>query len=97
VIVGDVAVGEHHGADALTPDQVGQLLFGDDRNPLRVPGPGELRWIAAPFDVGNLRRGKGDDADGLVVAVGDVEVVEVPTCRPTMMTRRMCEAMHSLF
>jgi len=46
----------------------------------RVEPSGERRGIVSAGDAGNLRRGEGDDAYSRIIAVDDIEVVEVAAC-----------------
>ena len=81
LLVPHVGVGEDDDVDVLTLDEVGQLGLVDDRDSLRIKAARELGRIAAPVDVGDLRRGEGDHLVARVVAEHDVEVVEVTTGR----------------
>ena len=80
VLVGDVRVREHDLVGVLTEYDFGELLLGDDGDPLRVPGARELGRIHPTVDVRDLRRGEGDHLDVLTLAKRDVEVVEVAAC-----------------
>ena len=83
VLVGHVAVGEDHEVDLLVGEQVLQLGLGHDLNAVRIERPGQLHGIAAPGDARNLSgRGKRHDLDARVVAVDDVEVMEVAPSGP---------------
>ncbi len=76
-LVGDVAVGEDDAVDLLAREDLLELLLGDDRDPLGVERAGQLRRVAPILDAGDLRRRDGDDLHRGVVAIDDVEVVEV--------------------
>jgi len=75
--VRQVGVGEDHGVHPLTRDERLQTGLVDDRDAVRIVRPGERGRVGAAVDVGNLRRGERDDLGVGVVAVQDVEVVEV--------------------
>ncbi len=77
VLVGHVAVGEDDPVDLLGREDPVELVLRDDRDARRVERTGELRRVATPGDAGDLGRREGDDLDARVVAVDDVEVVEV--------------------
>ena len=78
LLVADVAVGEDDGVDREVADQRLEVRLRADRDALGVAlGAGELRRVAAVGDAGDLRGGEGDNLDGRVVPVHDVEVVEV--------------------
>ena len=82
VLVGDVRVGEVDLVDLPVGDQAGEAVLGDDRDPLWVARPGERWRVGAVVDAGNLGRREGDHLGLGLVAVDDVEVVEVPPSGP---------------
>ncbi len=77
LLMRDVAVGEDDLLDLPITAEGVQLRLVDDRNALGIKHAGELRRIAAAADAGNLRSGERDHLPRRVVAVDDVEVVEV--------------------
>ena len=77
VLVGDVAVGEDDAVDRLAGEDLLEVVLGDDGDPGRVEGPGELGRVAPVGDAGDLGGREGDDLHGGVVAIDDVEVMEV--------------------
>jgi hypothetical protein len=80
--MGHVAVGEDHVMDALPPAKRLQFRLVHDRDALRIEASGEGRGIPAPADARDLGGGEGDDLDGRIVPVGDIEVVKVAPGRP---------------
>jgi hypothetical protein len=76
-LVADVAVREHDLVDPLVGDEPLELRLGMDRDAGRVARPGQLRRVAAVGDAGDLGGGERDDLGRGIVAVDDVEVVEV--------------------
>ena len=75
--VGHVAVRKDDLVDFLLADDGLEVLLGEDRYPPGVVRAGERRRIAPAVDVRNLGGGEGDDLVPVIVAVDDVEVVEV--------------------
>src|SRR5207245_3465765 len=61
-------------------DEPRELLFGKNRDPVRIDFPREGRGVLPSLDSRNLRRGKRDDAVRRIVAEIDVEIVEVAAC-----------------
>ena len=76
-----VAVGEDHCVNAVLVAEKVEIRFVADGDALGVARPGQFRRIAAVGDAGDLRRGEGHHLDGGIVAVDQVEVVEVAPCR----------------
>ncbi len=76
-LVGDVAVGEYDPVDLLAREDAFEIGLRDDVDAVRVEGPGELRRVAPVIDPGDLGGRERDDLDRWVVAIDDVEVVEV--------------------
>ena len=72
-----VAVGEHHLVDAPFAAERLQLGFIENGNALGVARSGQLRRVAAPGDAGDLRCGEGHHLERRIVAVDEVEVVEI--------------------
>ena len=77
VLVGHVRVREDDLVHLVLANQLLELRFRVDRNPVRVELACEERGVDATGDVGDLRGGEGDDLELLAAAVDDVEVVEV--------------------
>ncbi len=77
--VGDVGVGEHHLVDVVVADDVGELGLRPDRDPVRVERPRQRRRVRPVVDPGDLGGRERDHPRRRVVAVDDVEVVEVTT------------------
>jgi hypothetical protein len=75
--VGDVAVGEDDEVDGLIADQAFEVVLGENGNAGGIARAGKRGRIGSAFDVGNLGGGERDHIEGRVVAVADVEVVEV--------------------
>jgi hypothetical protein len=59
-----------------------ELRLFEDRDASRVKPPGKGRRIAAAIDIGNLSCRESDDFNGRIVAVDDIEIVEVPSGGP---------------
>ena len=89
VLVGDVGIGEDDLVDLLVVDEIAELLLGVDRDPVRIAPPGERRQVGPTGDAGDLGRGEGDDLDLGIVAVNDIEVVEVAASAPMITSRRI--------
>ena len=81
VLVRDVGVGEDDLVHVLAAHQVGQLLLGEDRDPVRVARARQRSRVDAAFDVRDLRRREGDHLHVVASPVDDVEVVEVAAGR----------------
>ena len=79
--VRDVAVGEHDRVDALAAADRFELGLVLDRDAVRIARAGQAGGIAAAGDARDLRRREGDDLAGGIVAIDDVEVVEVAAGR----------------
>src|SRR5690606_3770157 len=60
----------------------GKLLFRDDRDALGIRRACQSGRVDASFDVGDLRRGKGDDMIGPILPESDVEVVKIAAGGP---------------
>ncbi len=82
VLVRDIGICEDHIVHAQVDDQSRELVFFVDRDAVRVAAPGELGWIRSVVDVGDLCRGERDDFYSGIVAIHDVEVVEVAAGGP---------------
>jgi hypothetical protein len=80
IAVADVAVGEDGFVDLLVLQEVDELLFGMDRDAIRVELPRDRRRIAAVVDEGDLGRRERNDFDVGVVPVAGVEEVKVSAC-----------------
>lgn len=74
----DVAVGEDDRLRPLVTDEPLELRLGHDRDALRIEGPRQLGRIGAAGDARDLRRREGHHVARGIVAVDDVEVMEVP-------------------
>ena len=79
MLMGDVAISEHHFIDGMSAAQSLELRLFADRNASRVKPPGQRRWVAATIDIGNLSCREGDDFNRRIVAVDHIEIVEVPS------------------
>src|ERR1019366_9595895 len=82
VLVGDIAVGEHHCLDALVANQFFQVLLFKDRDPggiLRTAC--QFRRVAAACNIGGLGGGEGNHLIVGGVAKNDVEIMKVPARR----------------
>ena len=77
VLVVDVGIGKDDLVDAQHADQRRHLALRVDRDARRVELARKLGGIAPAVDVGDLRRGEGDDLVVLVVPEYQVEVVEI--------------------
>ena len=93
--MGKVAVGEHHQLDLVRADQRLELGFRRDGDAFRILRAGERGGIAAPGDAGNLRRGKGHDFERRIVAIDDIEVVEIAPGRAHDHDARAVAAIHA--
>ena len=72
-----VAVGKYDQVDRSVAHDLLELRFGPDRDAGRVERAGELGRISPLGDSGDLGRREGDHLERGIVAVDDVEVVEV--------------------
>jgi hypothetical protein len=79
MLMGDVAVSEHDFIDGMSAAQCLELRLFEDRDASRVKPPGKGRRIAATIDIGNLSCRESDHFNGRIVAVDDIEIVEVPS------------------
>ena len=79
--MGEIAVGEHDLFHLARADQRLEFRLGHDRNALGIERAGERGRIAASGDAGNLGRGKRHDLERRIVAIDDVEVVEIAAGR----------------
>jgi hypothetical protein len=79
--VGHVAVGEDHVVDPLLAAQRFQLRFRHDRDSVGIARPGQGGRIAPLGNARDLRRGEGDDPGVRIVAINQVEIMEVPSRR----------------
>ena len=79
-LVADIAVAERDPVDPLVTDDPLELILGQDRDALRVEGSGELDRIPSIRDARDLRGRESHDLGRRVVAIQDVEVVEVASC-----------------
>lgn len=86
--VRDIAVGENNLIDLIGRDQRLEFLLGVNRDALRIQGASQLRRIATPRNVRNLRCGEGDDSILRTVAIHHVEVVEIAASRSHDQHRR---------
>ena len=82
VFMRDIAVREYDLIDVELADQSQEFALGKDRDAFGVATPGELGWIGASFDIGDLSGRECDDVVVRVVSKVDVEVVEVTTGSP---------------
>jgi len=78
--VGDVAVREDDLLHLPIADDGLEVRLGEDRDALGIEPAGERRGVLAAVDVRDLRGRESHDVVGGVVAVDDVEVVEVAPC-----------------
>ena len=81
VFVSDVAVGKDHFIHTVLDDDVAKIFLGQDGNTLGVKIAGQHGRVFAAVNIGNLSSGESDDFDFLVVAIEDVEVMEVAARR----------------
>src|SRR4029078_1715499 len=79
MLMGDVAVSEHDFIDGMSAAQSLELRLFEDRDAARVKPPGKGRRIAATIDIGHLSCRESDDLNRRIVAVDDIEIVEVPS------------------
>jgi hypothetical protein len=77
VLVGDVAIGENDLIDGMSAAQFFELRLFDDRNAFRIKPTGKRRWITPIIDTDDLSRSEGDDFNGRIVAVDDIEIMEI--------------------
>ena len=79
MLMGDVAVSEHDFIDGTSAAQPLELRLFEDRDASRVKPAGKRRRIAATIDIGDLSCRESDDFNGRIVAVDNIEIVEVPS------------------
>ena len=75
--MGEVAVGEYDLFEFLLADQGFEFGLGQDRNAPGIKRTCQRGRIAPSGDAGNLRRGEGHDLERRIVAVDDIEIVEI--------------------
>ncbi len=78
VLVRNVGIGEDGFVDLLLGEELFQAGLRDDGDPLRIELSRQVRRVAAPGDVGNLRRRECRHAHARIVAKDAIEVVEIP-------------------
>jgi hypothetical protein len=76
----DVALGTHDLIDRMGFAQRVELGFGYDRNPAWVERPCKRRRVSSTGDPENLRCRECHHFGRRVVAIDDIEVMEVATC-----------------
>ena len=82
VLVGDIAVGEHHRIHPFVDNQFFQVLLFKNRYPLRILQTAcQLRRVSAVCNVGDLRGGEGNYLVVGIVAKNYVEIMKVPASR----------------
>ena len=81
VCVRDVAVGEDDLVDRTRPAQRLELRLVHDGNSVGIEPARQRRRIAPAGNARDLRRREGDDLGGGIVAINDIEIVEVPAGR----------------
>ena len=79
-VMAHVRIAEHDVIDLKIADQRDELGLVVDLDPVRVPLAGQRRRIPAVVDERDLGRRERDDLRVGIVAIDDVEVVEVPPC-----------------
>ncbi len=79
--VRDIAVGKNDLIDGKLPDQVNEFIFGKNRDTIGVEWARQRGRIRASFDIWDLRRGKGDNLAGRVIAKDKIEIMEIPSRR----------------
>ena len=77
VLVRHIGVSEDYLADIILLNKLCKLRFRGDRDASGVKPAGQLPWVAAPFDIWDLRGRKCHDLIAIVIAEIGVEVVEV--------------------
>jgi hypothetical protein len=80
VLVRHVRVGEHDLVYVEVRDQPAQVFLGVDGDAIWIGGPCKLGRVATSLDAGDLSGRERDHLYLRIVAVGDVEVVEVAPC-----------------
>jgi hypothetical protein len=82
VLVGDIAVSEHHCLDALVANQFFQVLLFKDWDPGGILQTAcQFRRVAAARNIGDLGGGEGNNLVIGVVTKNDVEIMKVPARR----------------
>ena len=79
--VRDIAVSKDDLVDGKLPDQVNEFIFGKNRDTIGVERTRQRGRIGASFDIWDLRRGKGDNLAGRVIAKDKIEIVEISSRR----------------
>ena len=82
VLVRHVGIGEDDLFGLVRANQVGQFLFGADRNSLGIEAARQFGGEDATLDIRDLRGGEGHHLVVLVAAKEGVEVVEVASSGP---------------
>ena len=80
ILVGNIAVGKHHGINLVFGDQLFHIFFFEDGNAFGIQPSGEFRRISSAGNVGNL---SGSECDNLVVGIipkDDIKIMKVPAC-----------------
>jgi hypothetical protein len=72
-----IAVAQDHLIDLVLGDEVGHVVFLEDRQAVGIMGPGQFSRVAPPVDLGDLRGGEADDFVVLIVLEEQIEIVEV--------------------
>jgi hypothetical protein len=80
-LVRDIAVGKNDLVDGKLLDQVNEFIFGKNRDAIGIKWARQRGGIGASFDIWDLRRSKGDNLAGRVIAKDKIEIVEIPSCR----------------
>jgi hypothetical protein len=75
--VRDIAVSKNDLVDAFILNQLHQVAFGIDRDPLRVTGTRQLRGIEPALDIWNLGGCKCHDFILRIVAEEDIEIMKI--------------------
>ena len=80
-LVRNIAVSKDDLVNGKLPDQVNEFIFGKNRDTIGVEWARQHGRIGASFDIWNLRRGKGDNLAGQVIAKDKIEIVEISARR----------------
>ena len=75
--VRDIAVSKYDLIDFHIFDQFDKVAFRVNFDPFGIQFTGQLGWITAAFDVGDLRGGESYNFVIFVIAKEDIEIVEI--------------------
>ena len=75
--VADIAVGKGNQVDLVFSDQIDNIRFRMDGDPIGIKATSKIRGITPVFDIGDLGRSKGNNIVSYVVSEINIEIVKV--------------------